>query len=68
MFKQTHPTPGESADSYITRLRTLAETCKFENAENEIRDQFVMTCLSHAFRTKLLREKNLTSGKREQKS
>ena len=36
VFKQTHQTPGELADSYITRLRTLAETCEFENAENEI--------------------------------
>ena len=63
VFKQTHPTPGESADSYITRLRTLAETCEFGNAENEIRDQFVMTCSSHTFCTKLLREKDLTLGK-----
>ena len=63
VFKQTHPTPGESADSYITRLRTLAQTCEFGNAENEIRDQFVMTCSSHTFRTKLLREKDLTLGK-----
>ncbi|CAB3989654.1 Transposon Tf2-9 poly [Paramuricea clavata] len=61
--KQTHPTPGESVDSYITRLRTLAETCEFEGAENEIRDQFVMTCSSHGFRTKLLRETDLTLAK-----
>ncbi|CAB3986500.1 Transposon Tf2-9 poly [Paramuricea clavata] len=63
VFKQTHPTPGESVDSYITRLRTLAETCEFESAENEIRDQFVMTCSSHGFRTKLLRETDLTLAK-----
>ncbi|CAB4007064.1 PREDICTED: uncharacterized protein LOC109615404 [Paramuricea clavata] len=63
VFKQTHPTPGESVDSYITRLRTLAETCEFESAENEIRNQFVMTCSSHVFRTKLLREADLTLAK-----
>ncbi|CAB3986536.1 Uncharacterized protein K02A2.6 [Paramuricea clavata] len=63
VFKQTHPTPGESVDSYITRLRTLAETCEFESAENEIRDQFVMTCSSHGFHTKLLRETDLTLAK-----
>ncbi|CAB3991399.1 hypothetical conserved 1030, partial [Paramuricea clavata] len=63
VFKQTHPTPGESVDSYITRLRTLAETCEFESAENETRDQFVMACSSHGFRTKLLRETDLTWAK-----
>ncbi|XP_028408174.1 uncharacterized protein K02A2.6-like [Dendronephthya gigantea] len=63
VFKQTHPSPGESIDSFITRLRTLAETCEFESTDNEIRDQFVMTCSSHGFRTKLLREKDLTLAK-----
>lgn len=63
VFKQAHPNSGESIDSFITRLRTLAETCEFESVENEIRDQFVMTCSSHSFRTKLLREKDLTLSK-----
>ena len=54
---------NELTATYITRLRTLAETCEFESAENEIRDQFVMTCSSHTFRTKLLREKDLTLAK-----
>ncbi|CAB4027523.1 Hypothetical predicted protein [Paramuricea clavata] len=63
VFKRTHRTPGESVDNYKTRLRTLAETCEFESVENEIRDQFFMTCSSRAFRTKLLRETDLTLAK-----
>ena len=39
-----------------------AETCEYENADNEIRHQFVMTYWSHTFITKLLREKELTLG------
>ena len=58
-----HPTPGESVDSYVTRLRTQAETCEFGSAGNHIRDQLVMTCSSNAFRTKLLRAKDLTLAK-----
>lgn len=66
VFKNARPTSGESIDSYITvitRLRQLAETCNFNDTESEIRDQFVMTCKSQSFRTKLLREKDLTLAK-----
>ena len=44
--KYPHPTPRESVDSYVTRLRTQAETCEFGSAGNHIRDQLVMTCSS----------------------
>lgn len=36
VFKQTHPSPGESIDSFFARLRTLAETCEFESAKAKI--------------------------------
>ena len=43
-------------DSYHTRLRTLAKTCEFTNADKEIKEQIILSCKSNALRRKALRE------------
>ncbi|KAK3726346.1 hypothetical protein QZH41_001517 [Actinostola sp. cb2023] len=40
--------PNESMDAYVTRLRNLAKTCEYKEAEDEmIRDQTVDKCASN---------------------
>ena len=63
VFKQTRPSPDESVDHFITRLRQVADTCEFASVEDEIRDHFVITWPSKVFRAKLLREPTLTLEK-----
>ena len=36
VFRNATQNPGESLDSYCTRLRHLAQTCEFANEEEEI--------------------------------
>ena len=64
IFKSASQEVGESCSSYITRLKTLAETCDFEGQVNiEIRDQFIFTCRSTTLKKKLLQQENLTLEK-----
>ena len=55
----------EGALSYITRLRQLVKTCKFEeySPEDAIVDHFISTCDSASLRKKLLSEKDLDIDK-----
>ena len=62
IFKSASQEVGESCSSYITRLKTLAETCDFEG-NNEIRDHFVFTCRLTTLKKKLLQQENLTLEK-----
>ena len=63
-FKSATQDLGESCSTYITRLKSLCETCDFgTTAENEIRDQFIFTCRSSNLKKKLLKEENLTLEK-----
>ncbi len=39
LFRQTIQEPGESIESFVTRLQTLAKSCGFENMNDAIRDQ-----------------------------
>ena len=43
-------------DSFHTRLRTLAKTCEFGDADKEIKEQIILSCKSNALRRKALRE------------
>jgi len=63
-FRQAAQQPNESMDAYVTRLRNLAKTCEYKEAEDEmIRDQIVDKCVSNSLRRRLLREGTLTLDK-----
>ena len=63
IFKKTEQLVSEDSITYITRLRRLGTSCEYQNIENEIRDQFIVTCKSTKLRKPLLREENLTLDK-----
>ena len=63
VFKKAKQLEDEDAATYITKLRTLAESCEYQDINVEIRDQFVVTCESVKLRKRLLRENNLTLEK-----
>ena len=63
MFKKAVQQEGEDAASYITRLRTLAESCEYQQIAIEIKDHFIASCLSVKLRKLLLKEGNLTLEK-----
>ena len=47
---------GESFNSFQTRLRTLAKTCKFADTDKEIKGQIILSCKSNILRRKALHE------------
>ncbi|KAL9952829.1 hypothetical protein ACROYT_G040142 [Oculina patagonica] len=49
---QSQQNEGESLDSFHTRLRTLAKTCEFADAK----EQIILSCKSNALGRKALRE------------
>ena len=51
-FRKAQQNEGESFDSFRTRLTTLAKTCKFADADKEIKDQIILSCKSNALRRK----------------
>ncbi|KAL9979140.1 hypothetical protein ACROYT_G016755 [Oculina patagonica] len=55
-FRNASQNAGESLDSYCTRLRRLAQTCEFDNKDEEIKSHIVMSCLSSRLRRRALRE------------
>jgi hypothetical protein len=55
-FRQATQNPGENIDSFCTRLRTLASTCEFHNAETEILSQILQGCTSSRLRRKSLKD------------
>lgn len=55
-FRQAKQNAGEAIDSYYTRLRTLASTCEFHNADNEILGQVMQGCTSTRIRRWALRD------------
>ena len=51
---------GETIDQYITKLKQMAATCKFEQLENElIRDRLVLGAKDSSAKARMLREPNL---------
>ena len=55
-FRQAKQKDGETLDSFHTRLRSLAKTCDFINADKEIKQQIILNCQSNSLRRKALRE------------
>ena len=45
-FRQAVQQPGETVDQFVTRLRKLALTCKFDNIAKEIKSAVIQNCLS----------------------
>lgn len=46
-------------DTFHTRLRKLAETCEFENIDNEIKSQIIQSCSSIILLSIALREREI---------
>ena len=63
MFRNTKQAPEESVSSYVTKLRKLGETCEYTDLEEEVRDQFVCSCINTKLREKFLRTENLSLAK-----
>ena len=59
IFKKTTQRAEEDTITYITRLRTLSESCEYTDNDAEIRDHFIATCRSIKLRKKLLAEQKL---------
>ena len=55
-FRKAQQNEGESFDSFHTRLRTLAKTCEFADADEKIKEQTILSCKSNALGRKALRE------------
>ena len=56
MFRNATQNPGESLDSYCTRLRRLAQACEFTNEDEEIKSDIVVSFLSSRLRRRALRD------------
>ena len=64
LFNQRVQEVGESFDSFLTALRTLAKTCNFGNMQDRmIRDRVVVGIKENSTRKKLLIETKLTLNK-----
>ena len=65
LFRKCKQNPGESIDSYVTRLKSLIKTCNYAaDIQNDaIRDQVIDHCYSSKLRKRLLRERELTLEK-----
>ena len=55
-FRQASQNSGERIDSFYTRLRTLASTCDFHDADKEILSQILQGCTSSRLRRKVLKD------------
>lgn len=58
-FRQSEQETGETIDTFHTRLRKLAETCEFENIDNEIKSQIIQSCSSTRMRRRALRKSEI---------
>ena len=59
-FRRTHQNPGESIDSFYTRLKQASKHCEFADAQKEIRSQIIQQTAEAAVRDKGLREPTWT--------
>ena len=60
VFRKAKQESDECISAFHTRLRRLAVTCEFANADREIKTQIVRNCLSHKLRMKALQNPGLT--------
>ena len=64
VFNSCEQNQGESVDSYVTRLRKFASSCKFGTLTDElICDKLVIGIIDRGTKGKLLREKSFTLDK-----
>ena len=54
IFRRTHQNPGESIDTYVTRLREIAVHCEFADLERELLTQIIDGGRSRALRQKAM--------------
>ena len=52
--------PGETMNSYHSRLRQLATTCEFTDVDKEVKSQIIQSCTSQRLRRKALRDSTMT--------
>ena len=55
-FRQAHQEAHETLDQFHTRLRTLAQTCSFNDVDFEIEQQIITAGISSRIRKKALRD------------
>ena len=61
VFGTTNQGTNETVDQYVTRLRHLANSCKFEALLDDfIRDRLVLGTNDNSARARIFREKELT--------
>ena len=54
--RQAKQESNETLDTFHTRLRQLSQTCEFDNMDNEIVSQIILSCQSQRLRRRALRE------------
>jgi len=59
-FRQAKQEQGESLEKFHTRLRSLAETCEFENPDFEIEEQIIIAGTSSRIRKNALKDPKYT--------
>ena len=73
-FRQATQDPYETLDQFHTRLRTLSQTCEFNNTNFEIEQQILVGGTSSKLRKRALRDPNfkladmLLEGRRDEQS
>ncbi|KAI8514804.1 hypothetical protein Bbelb_073950 [Branchiostoma belcheri] len=58
-FRSTKQESHETVDQYCTRLRGLAKTCEFHNADREILMHVILTCNNSKLRRRALQNKDI---------
>jgi len=59
-FRQARQNPGETMNSYHSRLRQLAAICEFTAVDKEIKSQIIQSCTSQRLRRKALKDSTMT--------
>ena len=62
-FHDSKQLEDENTLTFVTRLKSLCETCEYTKPDEEVRDQFVFSCYDNKLREKLLQTKNLSLEK-----
>ncbi|XP_062610353.1 uncharacterized protein K02A2.6-like [Saccostrea cucullata] len=55
-FRQAKQEPGETIDTFHTKLRQLSLTCEFNNNDKEVKSQIIQGCSSTRLRRRALRD------------
>lgn len=63
LFSQCVNEVNEKIDTFVTKLKHLADSCELADLNDVIIDQVIAKCNAHELRKKLLQEKNLTLDK-----